>query len=123
VTQIYCNVSTSSLSNSTAQNNCSQLSCNLDQVASPNCKCAYPYKGTLFFRALFSFDLGNLSYYAAVEESIKHTLMSYELPVDSVSLSNPTIDSLGDLRMEPECFPIKCRPFQSNGNYYDWLCA
>jgi hypothetical protein len=103
------------LSNSTAQNNCSQLSCNLDQVASPNCKCAYPYKGTLFFRALFSFDLGNLSYYAAVEESIKHTLMSYELPVDSVSLSNPTIDLLGDLQWSLNVFPSSVDRFNQTG--------
>jgi hypothetical protein len=115
VTEIYCNVSTSSSSNLIPQNNCLQIYCNSDQVASPNCKCAYPYKGTLFFRALSSLDLGNLTYYFALEESLNQNLKSYELPVDSVSLSNPTIDSFGYLALSLEVFPSGEDRFNETG--------
>ncbi|XP_062165160.1 leucine-rich repeat receptor protein kinase HPCA1-like isoform X2 [Alnus glutinosa] len=115
VTEIYCNVSTSSSSNLIPQNNCLQIYCNSDQVASPNCKCAYPYKGTLFFRALSSLDLGNLTYYFAPEESLNQNLKSYELPVDSVSLSNPTIDSFGYLELSLEVFPSGEDRFNETG--------
>ncbi|GLT71334.1 hypothetical protein SLA2020_433630 [Shorea laevis] len=104
-TESYCNSSQSSSTNSMSQNKCLQVSCSPDQVARPNCKCAYPYKGTLFVRTLSSLDLGNPSYYVAVEESLMQTLKSYGLPVDSVSLSNPTIDSFGYLALSLKVFP------------------
>ncbi|XP_059461840.1 leucine-rich repeat receptor protein kinase HPCA1-like [Corylus avellana] len=114
VTESYCNNSTSSLPNSMPPN-CLQLSCSSDQVASPNCKCGYPYKGTLFFRALSSLDLGNSSYYVAVEESLMQTFQSYDLPVDSVSLSNPTIDSFGYLGLSLQVFPSGDDRFNKTG--------
>ena len=82
-----------------------QISCNSNQVASPNCKCAYPYKGTKFFRGLASFDLKNKTYYKELEKSLMKTLQSSALPVDSVSLSNPTMDSSGNIELSLEVFP------------------
>jgi hypothetical protein len=114
-TESYCNSSQSSFTNAISQNNCLQVSCSSDQVASPSCKCAYPYKGTLFFRALASLDLGNSSYYVAVEDSLMKTLKSYELPVDSVFLSNPTIDSFGYLGLSLEVFPSGVDRFNKTG--------
>ena len=82
-----------------------QISCNSNKVASPNCKCAYPYKGTKFFRGLASFDLKNKTYYKELEKSLMKTLQSSALPVDSVSLSNPTMDSSGNIELSLEVFP------------------
>ena len=99
---------TASPSNSsyfTPPNKYVEVSCNSDQVASPNCKCAYPYKGTIFFRGLASFDLGNSSYYAELAKSLMKTLQSSSLPMDSVSLSNPTIDLSGNIELSLEVFP------------------
>jgi hypothetical protein len=92
-----------------------QVTCNSDQVASPNCKCAYPYKGTIFFRALSSLDLKNSSYYSDLAESLMQTLKSYALPVDSVSLSNPTVDSSGYLELSLEVFPSGEESFNKTG--------
>ncbi|XP_059461837.1 leucine-rich repeat receptor protein kinase HPCA1-like [Corylus avellana] len=114
-TESYCNSSQSSSTNSIARNNCLQVSCSSDQVASPKCNCAYPYQGTLFFRALSSLDLGNSSYYVAVEESLMQTFQSYDLPVDSVSLSNPTIDSFGYLGLSLQVFPSGDDRFNKTG--------
>jgi hypothetical protein len=114
-TESYCNSSQSSSTNSIARNNCLQVSCSSGQVPSSKCNCAYPYQGTLFFRALSSLDLANSSYYVAVEEYLMQTLKSFDLPVDSVSLSNPTIDSFGYLGLSLEVFPSGDDRFNKTG--------
>uniref|UniRef100_A0A7N2RER1 non-specific serine/threonine protein kinase n=1 Tax=Quercus lobata TaxID=97700 RepID=A0A7N2RER1_QUELO len=105
VTKSYCTASTPNSSSFTPQINCMQISCNSDQVASPNCKCAYPYKGTKIFRGLASFDLENTTFYAELEKSLMKTLQSSALPVDSVSLSNPTVDLSGNIELSLDVFP------------------
>ncbi|XP_059460580.1 leucine-rich repeat receptor protein kinase HPCA1-like [Corylus avellana] len=114
VTESYCNNSPSSLPNSMPPN-CLQLSCSSDQVASPNCKCGYPYKGTLFFRALSTLDLLNTSYFVALEDLLMKTFESSKQPVDSVSLSNPTIDSFGYLLLSMDVFPSGEGRFNETG--------
>ncbi|KAM3714950.1 hypothetical protein ACJW31_01G372100 [Castanea mollissima] len=74
---------------STLPNNCQPINCNLDQDSSPNCKCAYPYKGTLFFRAPSFSDLDNPSYYIDIQGSLMKFAQSHKLPVDSVSTFKP----------------------------------
>ncbi|KAB8463988.1 hypothetical protein FH972_025282 [Carpinus fangiana] len=115
VTQSYCNNSTSSLPNSMPPN-CLQLSCSSDQVVSPNCKCSYPFKGTLFFRAFFALDLLNTSYYVELEGLLMKTFESSKQPVDSVSLSNPTIDSFGYLELSMYVFPSGEGRFNETGS-------
>ncbi|KAF3947453.1 hypothetical protein CMV_026411, partial [Castanea mollissima] len=91
---------------STLPNNCQPINCNLDQDSSPNCKCAYPYKGTLFFRAPSFSDLGNPSYYIDIQGSLMKFAQSHKLPVDSVSTFKPP-DKFG-----PFCFkPMPYGPF------------
>ncbi|XP_075651400.1 leucine-rich repeat receptor protein kinase HPCA1-like isoform X2 [Castanea sativa] len=74
---------------STPPNNCQPINCNLGQDSSPNCKCAYPYKGTLYFRAPSFSDLGNLSYYIDIQSSLMEFAQSHKLPVDLVSTFKP----------------------------------
>ncbi|KAK4558821.1 hypothetical protein RGQ29_008182 [Quercus rubra] len=106
VTKSYCTASSPNSSYFPPPNNCMQISCNSDQVTSPNCKCTYPYKGIIVFRGLASFDLGNTTYYAKLAKSLMETLQSSALPVDSVSLSNPTVDSFGNIELSLEVFPF-----------------
>ena len=106
VTKSYCTASSPNSSYFPPPNNCMQISCNSDQVTSPNCKCTYPYKGIIVFRGLASFDLGNTTYYAKLAKSLMETLQSSALPVDSVSLSNPTVDSFGNIKLSLEVFPF-----------------
>ncbi|XP_050264962.1 leucine-rich repeat receptor protein kinase HPCA1-like isoform X2 [Quercus robur] len=105
VTKSYCPASTPNSSYFPPPHNCMQISCNSNQVASPNCECVYPYEGIIVFRGLASFDLENTTYYAKLEKSLMETLQSFALPVESVSLSNPTVNSYGNIELSLEVFP------------------
>ncbi|KAJ4963179.1 hypothetical protein NE237_023118 [Protea cynaroides] len=110
----YCMQSNQSISSySTASMNCVPVLCPSDQSASPNCKCSYPYKGTLVFRAPSFSELGNSSYYMALERSLMLTFQTYQLPVDSVSLSNPRRDSYNYLEVSLEVF-------RSGDDHFSW---
>lgn len=113
----YCMVSQSNNgpSYSTPSNNCQPISCSLAQVSSPNCICAYPYSGTLVFRAPSFSDLGNLSYYIDLRANLTNTFQSQKLPVDSVSLSNPYKDSSEQLEISLQVFPSGQDRFNETG--------
>ncbi|KAM0900335.1 hypothetical protein ACQ4PT_020705 [Festuca glaucescens] len=91
----------------TTAKNCSGLppTCLSSQLLSPSCTCAVPYKGTLFFRAPSFSDLTNGSYYIQLEHSMKAKFLGYMIPVDSISLENPYIDSNNNLQMNLGVFP------------------
>ncbi|KAK6119098.1 hypothetical protein DH2020_047141 [Rehmannia glutinosa] len=89
--QNYCSIPQQSNSSySTPAENCSPVSCTSDKISSPSCKCAYPYTGTLFFRAPSFSSFVNSSIFASLQQKLMVTFRSNSLPVDSVSLSNPT---------------------------------
>ncbi|OVA19167.1 Protein kinase domain [Macleaya cordata] len=90
---------------STGTNNCVPILCPVDQKASPNCICAYPYMGTLFFRAISFSDLRNSSNYVPLERKLMETFQTNQLPVDSVFLSNPTMDEDNYLEVGLAVFP------------------
>nr|POE45298.1 putative leucine-rich repeat receptor-like protein kinase [Quercus suber] len=103
--KIYCTVSqrNNGPSYSTPPKNCPPISCSSNQVSSPNCLCAYPYSGTLVFRATSISDLGLSGYYTDLEAEL---MKSFEkLPVNSVSLSNPTKDDSEDFKIRLQIFP------------------
>ncbi|KAA8536659.1 hypothetical protein F0562_029137 [Nyssa sinensis] len=91
---------------STPPNNCVPVRCSFNQISSPNCKCTYPYMGTLFFRAPSFPDLGNSSIYTSLQKSLMLSFQSHQLPVDSVSLSHPTKNSNVYLLLRLEVFPF-----------------
>ncbi|PON78712.1 Mitogen-activated protein kinase kinase kinase [Trema orientale] len=104
-THSYCsNASASQLNSSyiTERNNCSPSPCSSDQTSSPNCRCAYPYKGTLIFTAPSFFDLGKTSCLKDLEKSLMELST---LSVDSVSLSNPTMYPSEYLKVRLDLFP------------------
>ncbi|KAE9446773.1 hypothetical protein C3L33_21337, partial [Rhododendron williamsianum] len=112
----YCvTLQSNSSSYSTLPNNCIRSTCNSSQVSSPNCRCEYPYKGTLFFRAPSFSDLGNSTIYTTLQSSLQSCFQSNQLPVDSVSLSNPTTNTDNYFVISLEVFPSGQDSFNRTG--------
>ncbi|KAK0589766.1 hypothetical protein LWI29_018258 [Acer saccharum] len=109
----YCMKSQSNSSYSTPLNNCQRVSCGSGQISSPTCKCAYPYTGILNFRAPSFSDLENTTYYTTLEGSLTQSFQSHQLPVDSVSLSNPRKNLIEYLQLSLEIFP-------SGQDHFNW---
>ncbi|GAB4848579.1 hypothetical protein Ancab_003285 [Ancistrocladus abbreviatus] len=112
----YCSVSQqSNVSYSTQPKNCTPANCTDGQISSPNCKCAYPYTGTLVFRAFYAPVFGSTSNFLSLESSLTQTLKSLSFPVDSVSLSNAVEDVYGNLKILLEIFPAGQVRFNKTG--------
>ncbi|XP_022897042.1 probable leucine-rich repeat receptor-like protein kinase At5g49770 isoform X2 [Olea europaea var. sylvestris] len=113
-TETYCNIpQPTNNSYSTPPENCTPSPCRPDQISSPTCKCAYPYTGSIFFRAPSFSNFGNTSTFASLQEELILTFQSNNLPVDSVSLSNPTKNLDDYLVLNLQVFP-------SGLNYFNW---
>ncbi|GKV03118.1 hypothetical protein SLEP1_g15481 [Rubroshorea leprosula] len=89
--------------------------CSSGQVYSPTCMCAHPYTGTLVFRVIFFSDLGNQTTYRALQDSLMQFFESNQFPVDSVSLSNPRMDSFKFLLLDLNVFPNGQASFNRTG--------
>lgn len=74
-------------------------------MLSPNCKCAHPYTGVLNFFSFSFSDLQNLTYYGLLRGSLMSAFLSRGLPVDSVNLTNPTINIFSYLEITLQVFP------------------
>ncbi|XP_028065877.1 probable leucine-rich repeat receptor-like protein kinase At5g49770 [Camellia sinensis] len=99
--ETYCTVQQSKSLYSTPPNNCVPVACKSDQICSPNCRCAFPYMGSLILAAPV-FDLENLNIYVALENYLMSSFHSHQLPVDSVSLSKYSYNSpMLSLKMFP----------------------
>ncbi|KAL3729194.1 hypothetical protein ACJRO7_026312 [Eucalyptus globulus] len=103
--QSYCTIPQSNSSYSTPYDKCIPAVCNSNQTSSPNCKCSYPYTGTLVFTAPSFSGLGNSTYFEKLASSMMIFFQSYQLPVASVSLSNPRKDSSDYLKLNLAVFP------------------
>jgi hypothetical protein len=99
----------------TQPSNCVPTTCPSNQVSSPNCQCAYPYIGTFEFRAPRFSSLRNDSIYESLEESIMESFRLNQLPVDSVSLSNPMTNLIGFVLLTLEVFPFGQEYFNRTG--------
>ncbi|XP_059652124.1 leucine-rich repeat receptor protein kinase HPCA1-like isoform X2 [Cornus florida] len=115
ITEKYCTIQQSNISFSTPPHNCEPASCSSHQISSPSCKCAYPYTGTLFFRAPAFSNLGNSSVFIPLHDNLMHSLKSHGLPVDSISLSNATKTSDDYLLLSLEVFPSGQEHFNRTG--------
>ncbi|KAM7470167.1 hypothetical protein LguiA_008350 [Lonicera macranthoides] len=100
---------------STLPRNCVPSTCSSKQISSPNCQCAYPYTGKISFRARKFSSLGNSSIYISLEGRMMVSFQSYRLPVDSVSLKNPTTDLDDYLVISLEIFPFGQDYFNRTG--------
>nr|QJR84048.1 CARD1-like protein 3 [Phtheirospermum japonicum] len=114
--QNFCRIPQQSNSSySTPAENCTPIPCDSDKISSPSCKCAYPYTGTLFFRAPSFSNFGNSSVFASLQQSLMSTFRSRSLPVDSVSLSNPTKNLDDYLVLNLQIFPSTQDYFNHTG--------
>ncbi|KAI7750102.1 hypothetical protein M8C21_006734 [Ambrosia artemisiifolia] len=112
----YCDHPTESNSTySTSPNNCIPETCGLYQTSSPNCACSYPYTGTLVFRAPSFSDLGNATIYTSLQSSMMSSFESHKLPVDSVSLGDPTKNADDYLKLTLSIFPADDDRFNRSG--------
>ncbi|XP_057969936.1 leucine-rich repeat receptor protein kinase HPCA1 isoform X2 [Malania oleifera] len=88
---------------STSLANCGSKSCPTDQNLSPqSCECAYPYEGTLYFRAPFFRELSNVNMFHSLEMSL---WVKLGLTPGSVSLQNPVFNNDDYLQVHLELFP------------------
>ncbi|PUZ63301.1 hypothetical protein GQ55_3G056800 [Panicum hallii var. hallii] len=91
---------------STARN-CSALPtpCLSNQLLSPSCICAVPYRGTLFFRSPSFSDLTSPTTFVTLEKDMETKFEKLNVPVDSIAIHNPFFDSNNNLQMSLELFP------------------
>lgn len=89
--------------------------CSSGQTSSPNCKCAYPYSGTLILRAPSFSLLGGQSYFIKLQQSLLLDFVDLALPVDSVLLSDASVDNHGYLNMLLAIFPSGQDHFNRTG--------
>ncbi|WVY94674.1 hypothetical protein V8G54_033762 [Vigna mungo] len=115
IPQSYCSIATSNNSYSTPPENCVPVPCSLDQTLSPKCKCAYPYTGTLNLRAPSFSDLGNETVYVTLQLSLVQSFQHNDIPVDSVSLSNPRKNTYQYLELTLKVFPSGQDRFNRTG--------
>ncbi|EPS61254.1 hypothetical protein M569_13543, partial [Genlisea aurea] len=116
VTENYCTLPQQANSSySTPAENCTPLPCSSDMISSPTCKCAYPYTGTLFFRAPSFSDFGNSTVFGALQSKMMATFQSSGFPVDSVSLSDPTKNIDSYLLLNVQVFPSGQDYFNRSG--------
>ncbi|GLU06069.1 hypothetical protein SLE2022_231320 [Rubroshorea leprosula] len=94
---------------------CPSATCSSDQVYSPRCTCAYPYTGILFFRGILFSDLENSTIYVALQTNLTQFFQLNNLPVDSVSLSNPIMAPYSYLLLELSIFPYGHDRFNRTG--------
>ncbi|XP_006358563.1 probable leucine-rich repeat receptor-like protein kinase At5g49770, partial [Solanum tuberosum] len=115
-TETYCIETQQTGTDSTSLQNCLTIECRSNQVSSRACKCAFPYVGDLIFRAPSFLNLGNIATYETLEKSLMLFFQERQLPVESVSLHNPTIDSDDDyLVIHLQVFPSSQESFNATG--------
>ncbi|KAL5097602.1 hypothetical protein RYX36_001929 [Vicia faba] len=113
--QTYCSIAKNSDSYITPLNNCVPVSCDSNRILSPNCKCAYPYTGTLTLRAPSFSDLGNKTVFDMLGFTLMESFRNHDKPVDSVSLSNPRKNVYQYLDLSLEIFPSDQDSFNRTG--------
>ncbi|GAA0154109.1 transmembrane signal receptor [Lithospermum erythrorhizon] len=115
-TNEYCTSSQPSNSSySTLPDNCLPAQCSNHQVSSRTCKCAYPYTGTLYFRAPSFSNLENSTYYEILQESMMKSFQSHQMPIDSLTLSTPTKNFNSYLVIGLQIFPSSGYHFNLTG--------
>ncbi|XP_057784472.1 leucine-rich repeat receptor protein kinase HPCA1 [Salvia miltiorrhiza] len=106
---VYCQIQQSAKPYSTSLANCGSQICTSDQKLNPqSCDCAYPYEGTLYFRAPFFRDLSNASLFHTLEMSL---WVKLGLNPGSVSLQNAFFNVDDYLQVQLGLFPSDAKYF------------
>nr|GMD47343.1 probable leucine-rich repeat receptor-like protein kinase At5g49770 [Ipomoea batatas] len=96
--------------------NCPNVNCGSGKIQSPNCKCSHPQTGTLHFFSFSFSNFENLTYFRTLNGTLMLAFLSRGLPVDSVSVTDPTIDVYSDLKFRVQIFPSGQDTFNRTGN-------
>ncbi|GKV49315.1 hypothetical protein SLEP1_g56071 [Rubroshorea leprosula] len=108
-TKTYCVVpqsnSTSLYTTPPSPSSCPPATCSSDQVSNLTCKCADPYTGILYFRGIFFSNLLDQTIYTGLQGELMQLFQSKNLPVNSVSLSNLTMDASRYFPLTLSIFP------------------
>ncbi|KAK1436661.1 hypothetical protein QVD17_02443 [Tagetes erecta] len=114
--QKFCNLPTiTPAPYATPWNNCAPPPCGSDLVASPNCQCAYPLVGSFFFKAPAFSAVTNLTIYDSLHNLLMSFFRNATLPVDSLSLSNPSRNLEDYLVIKLQVFPSGQPSFNRTG--------
>ncbi|KAK6144928.1 hypothetical protein DH2020_021748 [Rehmannia glutinosa] len=106
---VYCQIQQSAKPYSTSLANCGSQICTNDQKLNPqSCDCAYPYEGTLYFRAPSFRDLSNASLFHSLEMSL---WVKLDLSPGSISLQNPFFNVDDYLQVQLGLFPSNAKYF------------
>lgn len=108
--QSYCSDVPDNISYTAPPVSCIPVACKSDQNLSPNCKCAYPFIGILSFRTPSFPDWQN---YVHFEKNLMDDFKANDLPVDSVSMKNLTLNQYQDLDLSLQVFPSREDHFNS----------
>ncbi|KAI3802458.1 hypothetical protein L1987_30590 [Smallanthus sonchifolius] len=112
----FCSLPTkTSASYSTPSNNCVPPPCGPDLVSSPNCQCAYPFTGLFKFKAPSFSSVTNASIYDSLHNLLTSFFRNATLPVDSLSLKNPSRNLEDYLVITLEVFPSGQPSFNRTG--------
>ncbi|KAD3067480.1 hypothetical protein E3N88_35360 [Mikania micrantha] len=108
----YCTSQKPNTPNTLPSNSCPPINCGSSKVLSPNCQCKNPYTGTIYFFSYSFSNLDNATYYTTLNDTLMSALRSRQLPVDSISISNATVDEFKYLQYRLHIFP-------SNQHYFN----
>ncbi|KAD4179679.1 hypothetical protein E3N88_28270 [Mikania micrantha] len=98
---------------STPCNNCVTSSCDSSLILSPNCQCAYPYRGSIIFKYPSFSSLTNPTIFMSLHDSLMEFFHKASFPVDSVALKNPTRNVDDYLVVNLEIFPSRAQSFNT----------
>lgn len=115
VTDKFCSPQTNITTYSTPWNYCPPPSCGLGQVSSPNCQCACPYIGSIFFKVPSFSSLENSTIYISLHDSLMTFFHEAGLPVNSLSLQNPRRNMDDYLVIDLKLFPSGEPSFNRTG--------
>nr|GLL37547.1 probable leucine-rich repeat receptor-like protein kinase At5g49770 isoform X1 [Ipomoea trifida] len=99
-----------------SSDNCPNVNCGSGKIKSPNCKCSHPQTGTLHFFSISFSNFENLTYFRTLNGALMSAFLTSGLPVDSVSVTDPTIDVYSYLKFRVQIFPSGQDTFNRTGN-------
>ncbi|XP_073142230.1 leucine-rich repeat receptor protein kinase HPCA1 isoform X2 [Henckelia pumila] len=106
---VYCQIQQSARPYTTSLANCGSQLCEADKKLNPqSCECAYPYEGTLYFRAPLFRELSNASLFHSLEMSL---WLKLGLSPGSVSVQNPFFNVDDYLQVQLGLFPSNSKYF------------
>ncbi|KAK9069938.1 hypothetical protein SSX86_010336 [Deinandra increscens subsp. villosa] len=95
--------------------NCTFPTCGSDLVLSPNCQCAHPFSGLFKFKAPSFSSVTNTTIYDSLHTLLMSFFRNASLPVDSLSLQNPSRDLQDYLVIRLQVFPSGGTSFNRTG--------